>query len=89
MMPAAKMKYVPHKVLREGSTFVAVADGNYVLEVRTVVSKVSRILGPDDKPLTGPDGNPIYNAQTNAVVSLLTKEEWKVRKETEDSGIRL
>ena len=57
MMPQMpKMKYVPHKVLKEGFTYVALSDSDYVLAVKLVLTKVSRVLDANEKPMSNQDG---------------------------------
>jgi len=82
--PSPKKKYVPHKVLREGSVFMSVADSDYVIVLRPVITKVSRVYDDQGRPANNPDGSPQYWVEWNNPVTTLSKEEWKVHKETED-----
>jgi hypothetical protein len=79
-----KKKYVPHKVLREGAIYFSVADSQYVLALRPVIAKVSRVLDDNGNPATAPDGTPQYWVEWNQVITTLTKEEWNVHKQMED-----
>lgn len=76
-----KKKYVPHKILRDATVYLSVADSNYVIAFKPVIAKVSRILGEDGKPAFDKDGNPSYWLEWNHVVTMLTNDEWKIHKE--------
>lgn len=79
-----KGRYVPHKTLKEGTTYIALADSDYILAVRVAITKVTRIDGSDGKPATNADGTPGYYFTSQNITTTLTKEEYKVRKQLED-----
>ena len=47
-------------------------------QVRPVMVKVFRMLGPDGRPASGPDGAPAYFYQTQNVTQILTPDEYKI-----------
>lgn len=79
-----KSKYVPHKTLEESELFVSVGNSPYILAIKTVVTKVCRIEGPDGKPGLDQNGQPMYFYQTQCTTAILTAEEYNVRKKMED-----
>lgn len=76
-------KFVPHKALREGWAYVTVADSDYVIGIKLVVTKVVRILKPDGSPDVTPQGEPIYGVTGQNVLRVLSKKEWEVLKTME------
>ena len=84
MMPPPKTKYVPHKVLREGTVYLGLAGSDNVLMIRVVVGKVNVLVDQNGQELKQPDGTPMYMVQTSPVITVLTKEEWNLRKEMQD-----
>ena len=81
-----KTKYVPHKTLVHGSSFIAMADSDCVLEVHIDVNKVNRVLDEKGSPAVLFDGRPIYSWESSNRATILTKEEWLTRKQLLENG---
>ncbi len=73
-----KSKFVPHKTMEEGWTYVSVPDDNIVIGVRVSVTKVMKLLNPDGSQQRDAAGNPAYWFQSANVVKVLTPEEYRV-----------
>jgi hypothetical protein len=83
MLPAQpRKKFVPHKTLHEGWTYVSTEDGT-VIGVRVSVTKVMRFEDNQGNPIKDPSGNPVYEFQSTNVAKVLSKEEWEVVKKAE------
>jgi hypothetical protein len=80
--PAPKGKLVGFKPLQERFAYYSLDDGT-VLGVKPVMVKVFRVIGPDGKPATAPDGSPAYFYQTQNVTQILTPDEYKTMKDRE------
>lgn len=76
-----KKKYVPHKVLREGTVFASVADSDYVIAFRPVIAKVSRVQDEKGNPAFNADGTPAYWVEWSQVITMLTNDEWRTHKQ--------
>ncbi len=77
-----KGKFVNHKTLKEGWTYISTRDGT-VIGVKVSVTKVLNLEGPDGKSLHNPDGTPAYYIMTSNVLRTLTREEWDEVKRDE------
>lgn len=76
-----KGKFVNHKTLKEGWTYVSTSDGS-VIGVKVSVTKVLNLEGPDGQTLHNPDGTPAYYIMTSNVLRILSRKEWdQVKRE--------
>ncbi len=82
----ARQRYVPHKTLREGWTYVPVPDDDMVIGIRVAVTKVMKVLNPDDTPVVDSAGNPSYFMQSVNIVKILTDTEFDIVKKMELGG---
>ncbi len=82
-MEASKLKFVTHKTLKEGWSYISTSDGS-IIGVKVVITKVMKVLKSDGTPLSDPAGNPIYQFQSSNVINVLSQEEWNVIKREED-----
>ena len=81
-----KTKLVNYKLLKEGWSYYAVSDSDYVIGVKVDLIKLSRVLNDKSEPFAYPDGTPLYLQLNNVEVVALTKEEWKAKKDGEQEG---
>ncbi len=81
--PGIKQKYVPHKTLREGWTYVSIPDENIVIGIRAAVTKVMKLTKPDGTPVLDAAGNPSFSFQSVNVAKVLTNTEYDVVKKME------
>lgn len=85
-MPPRK-KFVTHKTLQEGWTYISTSDGT-IIGVRISVTKVMKLLNPaDGSELKDPAGNPLYEFQSTNVARVLTKEEYDVIRKEGEGGL--
>ncbi len=84
MIPGAmpKGKFVNHKTLKEGWTYISTSDG-MVIGVKVSVTKVVRLQNPDDTPMLNPDGTPAYYIISTNVLRTLNRDEWNEIKREE------
>lgn len=73
-----KPRFVPHKTLLEGWTYISVPDDDIVIGVRTAVTKVMKMFDDQDRALKDAEGNPVYSFQSTNVTRVLTKTEYDV-----------
>lgn len=73
-------RYVPSQTIEEGWTYVSIPDDDTVLGLRLAVTKVMKVLKPDNTPAVDNNGNPIYTYNSVPVVRVLTKEEYEMEK---------
>ncbi len=78
--PQPKQKYTPHNTLEEGWTYISIPDDDLIIGVRVAVTKVMKVLNPDNTPLKDQTGTPAYTFQSTNVVRTLTREEYEVEK---------
>ncbi len=83
--PTPRGKFTPHKVMREAWTYFSVEDSDIVIGIKTVVTKVIRLEGPDGQPLNNPDGTPSYFWNSFNVVRTLTAAEWEIQRKSLES----
>lgn len=81
-----KTKFVNHKLLKEGWSYFAVSDSDFVIGLKVDLVKVGRVLNEKSEAFTYPDGSPLYLQQHNVAVVVLSKEEWTAKKEAEREG---
>lgn len=74
------VRYVPSQTIEEGWTYVSIPDDDTVLGLRLAVTKVMKMLKPDNTSAIDANGNPIYTYNSVQVVKVLTKEEYEVEK---------
>lgn len=79
-----KSKFVPHKTLQEGWTYVSVPGDNVVVGVKVLVTKMMKLYNADGTPQRDAAGNPGYWFQSTNAVRVLTQDEYKAIK---DEGI--
>ena len=77
-IPQPKGRFMPHKELQEGWTYISVPEDSVVIGVKVTITKVMKLLDADDKPLRDPTGNYAYSFQSSNVVKVLSKEEYNV-----------
>jgi len=75
-------KFVNHKTLKEGWTYISTSDGT-VIGVKVSVTKVLRVQNPDGTTMMNPDGTPAYFIFSTNVIRTLTREEWEEVKREE------
>ncbi|MEE9586140.1 MAG: hypothetical protein V3W09_04490 [Nitrososphaerales archaeon] len=75
-------KFVNHKALKEGWTYISTSDG-MVIGVKVSVTKVVKLQSPDGAPMLNPDGTPAYYIMSTNVLRTLTREEWEEVKREE------
>lgn len=80
--PGIKSKFVPHKTLEEGWTYVSVEGEDVVIGVRVSVTKVMKLLNPDGSPQRDATGNPAFWFQSSNIVKVLSPEEYRVIKKS-------
>lgn len=82
-----KTKFVAHKTLKHAIAYVTLSDSDVVMEVHLDIMKVGRVVDEQGKPLNNPmDGSPAYIVNHGIRIQLLTKEEWKIKKELMENG---
>ena len=81
MTPNQKM--VAFKPLVEDPSFYSISDGS-VLMIRPSVVKVLQVLMPDGKPLIDGNNNNVYTISVQNVVAVLTREEYRQLKKSDD-----
>jgi hypothetical protein len=77
-----KGKFVNHKTLKEGWTYISTSDDT-VIGVKVSVTKVVNLQNPNGAPVLNPDGTPAYYIMSTNVVRTLTREEWEEVKREE------
>lgn len=77
-----KGKFVNHKTLKEGWTYISTSDGT-VIGVKVSVTKVMKLQNPDGTTILNPDGTPAYYIMSTNVLRTLSREEWNQIKQEE------
>ncbi|HEY4699826.1 MAG TPA: hypothetical protein VIH27_05595 [Nitrososphaerales archaeon] len=75
-------KFVNHKTLKEGWTYISTSD-EMVIGVKVSVTKVVKLQNPDDTSMINPDGTPAYYIISTNVLRTLTRAEWDQIKRDE------
>jgi hypothetical protein len=78
--PGTREVFVPHKELEEGWTYISIPEDDAIIGVRIAVTKVLKLVGPDNAPLKDTTGSNAYTFQSTNIVRLLTKEEYNTIK---------
>lgn len=87
MMSIPKRKYVPHRTLRSGTTYIAVAGNNdIVIAIKVVVTKVESMLDANDIQLKTGEGYPLFAVASQNIIVTYTKEEWEQKKKMLEQG---
>ncbi len=74
-------KYIPHRILHQGSLYLALDGVDDVLKINVTVTKVNKLI-KDDQPFILPTGSRGYEITHKANITTLTKEEWIVEKQS-------
>lgn len=84
MMPQEppKQRFVPHKTLHEGWTYVSIEGDGIVVGVRIAITKVMKLLDQNNNPIKAADGTPAYSLQSTNIVRVLTEAEYNVIRKT-------
>jgi hypothetical protein len=75
-------KFVNHKTLKEGWTYISTSDDT-VIGVKVSVTKVVKLQSPTGGQMLNPDGTPAYYLMSTNVLRTLTREEWEEVKREE------
>jgi outer membrane protein assembly factor BamB len=75
-------RFVNHKTLKEGWTYISTSDGN-VIGLKISVTKVVKMQNPDGSPMINPDGTPAYYVMSSNILRVLTRQEWDEVKRDE------
>jgi hypothetical protein len=78
--PGTKQVFVPHKDMEQGETYIFIPEDDIIIGVRIAVTKVSKLVNPDNTPVKDTSGNNAYTFQTSNIVRLLTREEYNAIK---------
>ena len=72
-------RYIPHRVIHDGATYIALDGTDDVLKISIIPSKVT-VKIKDGKPFIHTNGEPAYGLKNTLSIVRLTKEEWVVEK---------
>jgi outer membrane protein assembly factor BamB len=75
-------KFVNHKTLKEGWTYISTSDGT-VIGLKISVTKVVKLQNPDGSSMQNPDGTPAYYVMSSNIIRVLTRGEWDEVKRDE------
>ena len=73
-------KFVTHKDIHEGWTYISSSEDDIIIGVRVAVTKVMKAFNSDGSPAKDSTGSPVYSFQSTNVVRTLTREEYEVEK---------
>lgn len=76
-----KLKYVPHKTIHLGYTYLGLDGTDDVLKIALTINKVMRQLDKDDNVVKNVDGTTRYAVNNSVNITVLTKEEYLVDKQ--------
>lgn len=69
--------FAPHQLVHEGITYVKVDKFDYVLAIKTLVTRIEFVKETNGMPVIAPDGLPMILTSTTPQVTLLTLDEFK------------
>jgi len=76
-----KLKYVPHKTVHLGYTYLGLDGTDEVLKIALTINKVMNRLDKDNNIIKNVDGTTSYAVNSQVNITVLTKEEYLVDKQ--------
>lgn len=80
--PQPKKRYTPHKTLEEGWTYISIPDDDMIIGVRNAITRVMKVLNPDETPLKDQNGNYVYSFDWTNITKVLSRAEYEVEKKS-------